>query len=111
MEENKGHPLQQHMTTRPPLEYGGFWDYPLPRYLLGGKSCEAISKLLTNKKYIGDFVLGKTHIVDGIQVRPHDDSKQILMRDHHAAIISLELFRIVQQEKLRRRSRSLVGVR
>ena len=73
-------------------------------------SREAISKLLANEKYTGDVILGKTHVVDGIQVKSHDADKQILMRDHHPAIISHELFRIVQQEK-RRRGRNRAAVR
>lgn len=68
-------------------------------------SRETISKLLANEKYIGDVVLGKTNVVDGVQVKSHDASKQVLMRAHHPAIISHELFNAVQQEK-RKRSRS-----
>lgn len=68
-------------------------------------SREAISKLLANEKYTGDVILGKTHVVDGVQVKSHDVNKQVLIKDHHPAIISHELFRTVQQEK-RRRSRS-----
>ena len=68
-------------------------------------SREAISKLLANGKYTGDVILGKTHVVDGVQVKSHDVNKQVLIKDHHPAIISHELFRTVQQEK-RRRSRS-----
>jgi len=70
-------------------------------------SREAISKLLANEKYKGDVVLGKTHVVDGIQVRSYDINKQILMREHHPAIISHEFFCTVQKEK-GRRSRSRV---
>ena len=68
-------------------------------------SREAISKLLGNEKYTGDVALGKTHVVDGVQVKFRDVNKQVLIKDHHPAIISHELFRTVQQEK-RRRSRN-----
>ncbi len=68
-------------------------------------SREAISRLLANEKYTGDVVLGKTHVADGVQVKSHNVNRQILMREHHPAIISHEIFRTVQQEK-RRRSRS-----
>lgn len=68
-------------------------------------SRETISKLLANEKYVGDVVLGKTYAIDGIQVKSHDASKQVLMRAHHPAIISHELFNAVQQEK-RKRSKS-----
>ena len=68
-------------------------------------SRETISKLLANEKYIGDVVLGKTNVIDGVQVKSHDASKKVLMRAHHPAIISHELFNTVQQEK-QKRSRS-----
>lgn len=71
---------------------------------------ETISKLLANEKYIGDVILGKTNVVDGVQVKSHDASKQVLMRAHHPAIISHELFNAVQREK-RKRSRSRVASR
>lgn len=68
-------------------------------------SRETISKLLANEKYVGDVVLGKTSVIAGVQVKSHDASKQVLMRAHHPAIISHELFNAVQQEK-RKRSKS-----
>ena len=68
-------------------------------------SREIISKLLANEKYMGDVILGKTNVIDGVQLKSHDASKQVLMRAHHPAIISHELFNAVQQEK-RKRSRS-----
>ena len=73
-------------------------------------SRETISKLLINEKYVGDVVLGKTNVVDGVQVKSHDASKQILMKAHHPAIISHELFNAVQQEK-RKRNRKRVASR
>ena len=73
-------------------------------------SRETISKLLANEKYIGDVILGKTNVVDGVQVKSHDASKQVLMRAHHPAIISHELFNAVQREK-RKRSRSRAASR
>lgn len=71
-------------------------------------SRETISKLLANEKYVGDVVLGKTNVIDGVQVKSHDIGKQVLMRAHHPAIISHELFNAVQQEK-RKRGRSRVA--
>lgn len=65
-------------------------------------SRETISKLLNNEKYVGDVVLGKTHVIDGIQVKSRDTSKQVLMRTHHPAIITRELFNAVQQQKQKR---------
>ena len=72
-------------------------------------SRETISKLLANEKYMGDVVLGKTNVVNGVQVKSHDVSKQVLMRAHHPAIISRELFNAVQQQKQKRsRSRTVI---
>lgn len=51
-------------------------------------SREAISKLLANEKYTGDVVLGKTHVVDGVQVKSYAVNKQVLIKGHHPAIIS-----------------------
>lgn len=73
-------------------------------------SRETISKLLANEKYVGDVVLGKTNVIDGVQVKSHDASKQILMRAHHPAIISHELFHAVQQQK-QKRSRRQTAIR
>ena len=73
-------------------------------------SRETISKLLANEKYMGDVVLGKTNVIDGVQVKSHDASKQVLIRAHHPAIISHELFNAVQQEK-QKRGRNRVACR
>ena len=73
-------------------------------------SRETISKLLANEKYVGDVVLGKTIVIDGVQVKSHDVDKLVLMKAHHPAIISHELFNAVQQEK-RKRGRSRVACR
>lgn len=73
-------------------------------------SRETISKLLANEKYVGDVVLGKTNVIDGVQVKAHNSGKQVLMRAHHPAIISHEFFNAVQQER-HRRSRSRLATR
>ena len=65
-------------------------------------SRETISKLLANEKYISDAVLGKTNVIDGVQVKSCDASKRVLMRAHHPAIISHELFHAAQQQKQKR---------
>ena len=65
-------------------------------------SRETISKLLANEKYVGDVVLGKTNVIDGVQVKSHDVGKQVLMIAHHPAIVSHELFHAVQREKYKR---------
>ena len=35
---------------------------------------------MSNEKYVGDVILGKTDVIDGIQVKSQDASKLILMR-------------------------------
>lgn len=65
-------------------------------------SRETISKLLANKKYVGDVILGKTQVVDGVQVKSFDAESQVCMKDHHPAIIPRELFDAVQKEKRKR---------
>ena len=68
-------------------------------------SKETISKILNNEKYLGDVVLGKTQVRDGVQVENTDADTKTVMRSHHPAIISKDLFELVQMEK-RRRCRS-----
>lgn len=73
-------------------------------------SRETISKILANEKYVGDVILGKTQVVDGVQVKSFDAESQVCMKDHHPAIIPRELFDAVQREK-RKRSRGRAIVR
>ena len=65
-------------------------------------SKETISKILSNEKYAGDVVLGKTQVRNGVQVKTTDPAIKTTLKDHHPAIISKELFDIVQKEKNRR---------
>ena len=73
-------------------------------------SRETISKVLANEKYVGDVILGKTQVVDGVQVKSSDVGSQVRMNNHHPAIIPRELFDAVQKEK-RKRSRCRAIVR
>ena len=68
-------------------------------------SKETISKSLNNEKYLGDVILGKTQIRDGVQVENVDADTKTVMSGHHPAIISKDLFDLVQKGK-RRRCRS-----
>ena len=68
-------------------------------------SKETISKILKNEKCLGDVVLGKTQVRDGVQVENTDADTKTVMRSHHPAIITKDLFELVQMEK-RRRCRS-----
>ena len=65
-------------------------------------SKETISKILSNEKYAGDVVLGKTQVRNGVQVKTTDPAIKTTLKDHHPAIVSKELFDIVQKEKNRR---------
>ena len=62
-------------------------------------SKETISKILSNEKYAGDVVLGKTQVRDGVQVKTTDPAIKTTLKDHHPSIISKELFDRVQKEK------------
>ncbi|MEL7656946.1 MAG: recombinase family protein [Bacillota bacterium] len=63
---------------------------------------EAIDKLLSNEKHIGDVLLQKTFISNGRQVDNKNTFKQYISHDNHPSIISKELFDEVQAEKLHR---------
>ena len=63
---------------------------------------EAIFKLLSNEKYVGNVLLQKTITEDGYQVKNQGELGRVLIRNHHPAIISNELFEVVQQSKLER---------
>lgn len=65
-------------------------------------SKETISKILSNEKYAGDVILGKTQVKNGVQVKNIDPSARNTLTSHHPAIISKELFDSVQKEKSRR---------
>ena len=65
-------------------------------------SRETISKLLANEKYVGEVILGKTQVIDGVQVKSSDAESQVRMKNHHPAIIPRELFDAVQKEKRKR---------
>ena len=50
-------------------------------------SKETISKILSNEKYAGDVVLGKTQVRDGVQVKTTDPAIKTTLKDHHPSII------------------------
>ena len=56
---------------------------------------EAIDKLLSNEKYVGDVLLQKTFIADlfsGKQVKNRGELERLSIQEHHPAIVSRELF-------------------
>ncbi len=63
---------------------------------------EAISKLLSNEKYIGSVLLQKTMSFGGAQFKNEGELERILIKNHHEAIIFAEDFDKVQQMKNKR---------
>lgn len=66
-------------------------------------SCKVVESLLSNEKYIGQVLLQKTIVQDGLQVR-NNIAPRYLITAHHPAIIPQELFDAVQAEKAKRSS-------
>ena len=78
----------------PPMGPGGTW------------SSAAVLRLLRNEKYTGDLLQRKYYTLDYLsyrKVRNEGYAPQLLLRDHHEAIVPRELFRQVQTELARRR--------
>ena len=64
-------------------------------------SRKVVDGLLSNEKYIGQVLLQKTIIQERQQVKNNIEA-QYLLTDHHPAIISKQLFNMVQAEKTKR---------
>lgn len=97
LEERKGtHTIARELTeegVRPPLRPSGAW------------SSTAVLKMLRNEKYCGDLLQKKYRTTDYLSHRKvlNDGSEeQILLQDHHEAIVSRERFRQAQEELARR---------
>ncbi len=63
---------------------------------------EAIDKLLSNEKYAGRVLLQKTISTGTAQIENDGLMDRYLYTDTHEAIISIEMFRAVQEEKQKR---------
>lgn len=63
---------------------------------------EAINKILSNEKYIGSVLLQKTVCINGSQVKNNGSVEQYLYGNDHVGIISIEQFKMVQEEKQHR---------
>ena len=63
---------------------------------------EAIDKLLSNEKYIGRVLHQKTVSTGAVQIENDGLMERYLYTGTHEAIISDEMFMVVQQEKLNR---------
>ena len=71
---------------------------------------EAISKLLSNEKYIGSVLLQKTMSFCGTQFSNDGKLEKVLIKDHHDAIIAPETFERVQQMKQERAKQPAQGM-
>ena len=63
---------------------------------------EAINKLLSNKKYTGWVILQKTISTGTVQIENNGPMERYLYTGSHEAIISDEMFKVVQKEKQKR---------
>lgn len=63
---------------------------------------EALNKLLSNEKYTGRVLLQKSISVGSSKIKNDGFMDRYLYSDSHEAIISDQVFRATQQEKLRR---------
>lgn len=71
-----------------------------------------IVKILKNEKYAGDLVQKKTYTPDYLshtRKYNHGEEELVILPDHHEAIISRELWELVQSELKRRNRRSGSG--
>lgn len=63
---------------------------------------EGINKLISNEKYTGRVLLQKTISIGGFKIKNDGFMDRYLYSDSHKAIISDEIFKAAQQEKLQR---------
>lgn len=74
-------------------------------------SKRTIQKILTNEKYIGNVMLGKTYTgtyPNNKQKVNNGEQEQFIIQDAHEPIISIEIFEQVQQEIKRRSNIEMV---
>ena len=74
-------------------------------------SYQVIHNILTNERYIGDALLGKTYVLDCIskEVRKNNGERpQYYVENNHLAIIPREWFQRVKEEMTRRASKRKV---
>lgn len=70
---------------------------------------EAIDKMLSNEKYLGIVLLQKTFSIMGTQFENKGISDKYLTRNSHSGIISIELFKKVQEAKVIRSRGTKIG--
>ncbi len=97
LHEGKG----THVIARELYEEG----VPPPKSATGKWSCVMIRRILRNEKYVGDVLQKKFVTVDFLthkKVENRGQEDQILLRDHHEAIIDRPTWEAVQAELARR---------
>lgn len=97
LHEGKG----THVIARELYEEG----VPPPRSATGKWSCVMIRRILRNEKYAGDVLQKKFVTLDYLthkKVANKGQEEQILLRDHHEAIIDRPTWEAVQDELARR---------
>ena len=103
LNEGKG----THVIARELYEAG----VPPPKSATGKWSCVMIRRILLNEKYVGDVLQKKFVTVDYLthkKVENRGQEEQILLQDHHEAIIDRPTWEAVQAE-LARRSEKQTG--
>ena len=78
---------------------------PPPRSTTGRWSCVMVRRILRNEKYVGDVLQKKFVTVDYLthkKVENKGQEEQILLKDHHEAIIDRPTWEAVQTELARR---------
>lgn len=78
---------------------------PPPRSATGKWSCVMVRRILRNEKYVGDVLQKKFVTLDYLthkKVENKGQEEQILLKDHHEAIISRPTWEAVQTELARR---------
>ena len=72
------------------------------KYKIGTEKWQTrtVSMILKNQTYTGDLVQGKTKMIDHVQYAA-DPKDYIIVRDTHPAIVSREVFMIVQENRSR----------
>ena len=98
--------FERHIPT--PAEYKaahGFHGHDISR-CCGIWSSSAVVHILDDERYTGTYIMGKREVteVGGRRVRMKDESQWVKIPDHHQAIISRELFDLVQVQRPRMKS-------
>lgn len=97
LDEGKG----THVIARELYEEG----IPPPKTATGKWSCVMILRILRNEKYVGDLLQKKFVTTDFLthrKVKNSGQEEQILLRDHHEAIVDRAVWDAAQEELTRR---------